>query len=82
VSFVTAKRADGGTFEDAMKAVAAAVIASPRFLYIYNADSQIDGAESLDPYSFARDFLFFFGAVFLMSSCLLLQELECSKMNR
>ncbi len=59
VSFVTAKRADGVIFEDAMKAVAAAVIASPRFLYIYNADSQIDGAESLDPYSFASRLSFF-----------------------
>ena len=59
VSFVTAKRADGVTFEDAMKAVASAVIASPRFLYIYNADSQIDGAESLDPFSFASRLSFF-----------------------
>ena len=59
VSFVTTKRADGVTFEDAMKAAAAAVIASPRFLYIYNADSQIEDAEALDPYSFASRLSFF-----------------------
>jgi hypothetical protein len=59
VSFVTAKRADGVTFEDAMRAAAAAVIASPRFLYIYNADSQIEDAEALDPYSFASRLSFF-----------------------
>ena len=59
VSFVTAKRADGVTFEEAMKAAAAAVIASPRFLYIYNADSQVEDAEALDPYSFASRLSFF-----------------------
>lgn len=59
VSFVTAKRADGVTFEDAMKAAAAAVIASPRFLYIYNADSHGEDAEALDPYSFASRLSFF-----------------------
>ena len=59
VSFVTIKRADGVSFEDAMKAAAAAVIASPRFLYIYNADSQIEDAEALDPYSFASRLSFF-----------------------
>ena len=59
VSFVTAKRAEGVTFEEAMKAVAAAVIASPRFLYIYNADSPVEDAESLDPYSFASRLSFF-----------------------
>ena len=59
VSFVTAKRANGVTFEEAMKAAAAAVIASPRFLYIYNAGSQIEDAEALDPYSFASRLSFF-----------------------
>ena len=59
VSFVNAKRADGVAFEAAMKAAAAAVIASPRFLYIYNADSQIEDAEALDPYSFASRLSFF-----------------------
>jgi len=59
VSFVTAKRADGVTFEAAMKAAAAAVIASPRFLYIYNADSRVEDAEALDPYSFASRLSFF-----------------------
>ncbi|MBT7727458.1 MAG: DUF1592 domain-containing protein [Planctomycetaceae bacterium] len=59
VSFVTAKRAKGISFEDSMKATAAAVIASPRFLYIYNADSQFEGAEALDPYSFASRLSFF-----------------------
>ena len=59
VSFVTAKRANGVTFEEAMKAAAAAVIASPRFLYIYNAVSQIEDAEALDPYSFASRLSFF-----------------------
>ena len=59
MSFVTAKRADGVTFEEAMRAAAAAVIASPRFLYIYNADSQVEDAEALDPYSFASRLSFF-----------------------
>ena len=59
MSFVTAKRADGVTFEEAMKAAAAAVIASPRFLYIYNADSQVEDAEALDSYSFASRLSFF-----------------------
>ena len=59
VSFVNAKRADGVAFEAAMKSAAAAVIASPRFLYIYNADSQIEDAEALDPYSFASRLSFF-----------------------
>ena len=56
---MTTKRVDGVSFEDAMKAAAAAVIASPRFLYIYNADSQ-NGAEGrLDQYSFASRLSFF-----------------------
>jgi hypothetical protein len=59
MSFVTAKRADGVTFEEAMKAAAAAVIASPRFLYIFNADAQGEDAEVLDPYSFASRLSFF-----------------------
>ena len=59
MSFVTAKRADGVTFEEAMRAAAAAVIASPRFLYIYNADSHVEDAEALDRYSFASRLSFF-----------------------
>ena len=59
MSFVTAKRADGVTFEEAMRAAAAAVIASPRFLYIYNADSHVEDAEALDLYSFASRLSFF-----------------------
>jgi len=59
VSFVTAKRADGVTFEEAMKAAAAAVISSPRFLYIYNTASQPTEKVKIDSYSFASRLSFF-----------------------
>ncbi|MDB4365847.1 DUF1592 domain-containing protein [Pirellulales bacterium] len=59
VAFVNAERSKGMAFEDAMKATAAAVIASPRFLYIYNATDQNTAEDKLDPYSFASRLSFF-----------------------
>ena len=59
VAFVNTERTKGMTFEDAMKAVAAAVIASPRFLYIYNAADQHAAENELDPYSLASRLSFF-----------------------
>ena len=59
VAFVNTERSKGMAFEDAMKAVAAAAIASPRFLYIYNATDQNAAENELDPYSFASRLSFF-----------------------
>ena len=59
VAFVNTERAQGMAFEDAMKAAAAAVIASPRFLYLYNAADQNIGEDGLDPYSLASRLSFF-----------------------
>ena len=59
VAFVNTERSKGIAFEDAMKAVAAAAIASPRFLYIYNATDQNAAENELDPYSFASRLSFF-----------------------
>ena len=59
VAFVNTERSKGMAFEDAMKSVAAAAIASPRFLYIYNATDQNAAENELDPYSFASRLSFF-----------------------
>ena len=59
VQYVGEKREDGVSFEDAMKAAAAAVIASPRFLYICNTADQNGAEGSLDQYSFASRLSFF-----------------------
>ena len=59
VAFVNTERSKGMAFEDAMKAVAAAAIASPRFLYIYNATDQNAAENELGPYSFASRLSFF-----------------------
>ena len=59
VAFVNTERAKGMSFEEAMKAVAAAVIASPRFLYIYDTADQNTTENELDPYSFASRLSFF-----------------------
>lgn len=49
----------GTTFTDAMKMVAAAAVASPKFLYLYDKSSQSGGAESIDDFELASRLSFF-----------------------
>lgn len=49
----------GESFTDAMKAVASAALASPRFLYIYDGASESGGVEKLSGYELASRLSFF-----------------------
>lgn len=50
---------NGESFTDAMKAVAGAALASPRFLYLYDGASTGAKAEALDPFELAARLSFF-----------------------
>lgn len=50
---------DGVAFTDVMKGLAAAVLASPKFLYLYDEASETEGVESLDGYELASRLSFF-----------------------
>lgn len=57
--FVRRQLDSGAAFEDAMKAVAAAVIASPKFLYLYEKSGSSGMAEVLDNFELASRLSFF-----------------------
>ncbi|YCM42256.1 DUF1592 domain-containing protein [Verrucomicrobiaceae bacterium 227] len=57
--YVIGQLDQGATFTEAMKSVCAAVISSPRFLYLYNHSSHDDGVEKLDGYELASRLSFF-----------------------
>lgn len=56
---VMAQLAAGTPFTDAMKAVASAAIASPRFLYLYDGAAPTDGVEPLNDFELASRLSFF-----------------------
>ncbi len=56
---VMTRISSGTTFTDAMKAVASAAIASPRFLYLYDGAASIEGIEPLDDFELASRLSFF-----------------------
>ncbi len=58
-SFVTAQIEKGVEFTDAMKAVAAATIASPKFIYLYDQANENELRESLDDFELASRLSFF-----------------------
>ncbi|MCB1278742.1 DUF1592 domain-containing protein [Prosthecobacter sp.] len=49
----------GVVFEDAMKSIAAAAIASPRFLYLYDKSASSEAAETIDDFELASRLSFF-----------------------
>ncbi|MDB4808752.1 DUF1592 domain-containing protein [Verrucomicrobiales bacterium] len=53
VGFVIKRLNAGVTFPDAMKSVAAAVLSSPKFLYLYNERSLEDGSQPVDAFELA-----------------------------
>ncbi len=57
--FVEAKIAGGHGFTEAMKSAAAAAIASPRFLYLYDQANRSDGRQPLDDHELASRLSFF-----------------------
>ena len=57
--YLEAKLAAGNAFHEAMKEVAAAVIASPRFLYLFDEGAPIDGAEPVSGVELASRLSFF-----------------------
>lgn len=59
VGFAIAQIESGVSFPDAMKAVASAVLASPRFLYLYETSSQADATEEVDHFELASRLSFF-----------------------
>src|SRR6056297_145308 len=62
--FVEAKIAGGHGFTEAMKSAAAAAIASPRFLYLYDQANRSDGRQPLDDHELAsRLSLFLWGSL-------------------
>ncbi len=58
-SFVTTQIEKGAEFTDAMKAVAAATIASPKFIYLYDEANENDLRESLNDFELASRLSFF-----------------------
>ncbi|WP_246151676.1 DUF1592 domain-containing protein [Rubripirellula reticaptiva] len=58
-SFVDARLARGASFTDAMKSVAAATIASPNFLYLYDKSSGEQPTGALDDFELASRLSFF-----------------------
>ena len=59
VAFVTRQIDSGVSFEGAMKSVAAATIASPRFLYLYDKSEAKSGVEPTDDFELASRLSFF-----------------------
>lgn len=59
VAFVTRQIDSGISFEGAMKSVAAATIASPRFLYLYDKSEAESGFEPTDDFELASRLSFF-----------------------
>lgn len=59
VSFVSGQLEADIEFSDAMKAVAAATISSPRFLYLYDKGSSSEIAETIDDFELASRLSFF-----------------------
>ena len=59
VGFVLRKRASGVSFVDSMKAVAAATIASPRFIYLYDQDGDGESSMPGSDYELASRLSFF-----------------------
>lgn len=59
VAFVTRQIDSGVSFEEAMKSVAAATIASPRFLYLYDKSEAESGFEPTDDFELASRLSFF-----------------------
>jgi len=59
VDFVLQQREAGASFSNAMKSVAAATIASPRFLYLYDKASEGDSAKRIDDFELASRLSFF-----------------------
>lgn len=58
-NFVQAQMANGQTFTESMQDVAAATIASPRFLYLYDGASKHTQPEKIDDYELASRLSFF-----------------------
>ncbi len=58
-SFVMERLNADVTFPDAMKSVAAAVLSSPKFLYLYNGSSLEDGSVPIDAFELASRLSFF-----------------------
>ncbi|MDG2383679.1 MAG: DUF1592 domain-containing protein [Pirellulaceae bacterium] len=59
LQFVSRKRASGVRFVDAMKAVAAATIASPRFIYLYGQEGGGENSKPMGDYELASRLSFF-----------------------
>lgn len=59
LSYAHAQLNDGVPFTGVMKSLAAAAIASPKFLYLYDESSEPSGVESLDGYELASRISFF-----------------------
>lgn len=59
VGFVAHQLDSGIPFPDAMKSVAAATIASPMFLYLYDKSSESETAETIDDFELASRLSFF-----------------------
>ncbi|HRX79177.1 MAG TPA: DUF1592 domain-containing protein [Pirellulaceae bacterium] len=59
VRFVAHQLDTGIAFPDAMKAVAAATISSPTFIYLYDKSGDSENAESIDDYELASRLSFF-----------------------
>ena len=59
VSYVQRQLASGVDFTDAMKSVAAAVIASPRFLYLYDTSNKDPESDLVDDFELASRLSFF-----------------------
>ena len=57
--FVSRQLEAGVPFTEAMKSVAAAVIASPKFLYLYETSTKMESAEPLDDFELASRMSFF-----------------------
>ena len=57
--FVTGRLEAGVGFSEAMKSVAAAVIASPRFLYLYDVSPAVSQSESMNGFELASRLSFF-----------------------
>ena len=59
LEFVSKQLASGVGFTDAMKSVAAATIASPKFLYLYDKSGQSETAGTIDDFELASRLSFF-----------------------
>jgi hypothetical protein len=59
VNFVCRQLDSGVAFEDAMRSIAAATIASPKFLYLYDKSGSSESSEVVDDYELASRLSFF-----------------------